>query len=245
MAKDLKRVAILFAMEQEAAPTIARLGLAQKGLLEPPLPALAFEGTRGSLAIDVVVNGKDARFAMANVGTVPAALTTHAACVALKPDLIISAGTAGGFKARGGAIGDVYVSTESVNHDRRISIPGFDAYGVYRTPAHDASALAKALGFKTGINSSGNSLECADVDMEQLVALGACTKEMEASGIAYAAGLHGVPFICLKAVTDIVDGDKPTAEEFVKNLHTAAKAIEEATIAVLDYLDGKQLTTPL
>lgn len=245
MEKELKRIAVLFAMEQEAAPTIARLGLVPKGLLEPPLPALAFEGTRGSLAIDVVVNGKDERFAMANVGTVPAALTTHAACVALKPDLLISAGTAGGFRALGAAIGDVYVATETVNHDRRISIPGFDAYGVYRTPAHDASALAKALGFKMGVNSSGNSLECADVDMAQLLALSACTKEMEAGGIAYAAGLHRVPFLALKAVTDIVDGDKPTAEEFVQNLGTAAKAIEDAIVAVLDYLDGKQLVEPL
>ncbi|KAG8457707.1 hypothetical protein KFE25_001493 [Diacronema lutheri] len=241
----LKRVALLFAMEQEAAPTIARLGLMPKGLLEPPLPALAFEGTRGSLTVDVVVNGKDARFAVANVGTVPAALTTHAACVALKPDLLISAGTAGGFKARGGAIGDVYVSTESVNHDRRISIPGFDRYGDYLTPTHDASALAAALGFKAGVVSSGNSLECASVDLEHLIRLGASAKEMEAGGVAYAAGLHGVPLICLKAVTDIVDGDKPTADEFVQNLHTAAKAIEDAAVAVLDYLDGKELTTPL
>jgi 5'-methylthioadenosine nucleosidase len=163
----------------------------------------------------------------------------------LKPDLLVSAGTSGGFKARGGAIGDVYVTTESVNHDRRISIPGFDKYGVYRTSTHDASTLAKALGFKSGITSTGNSLECAAVDLEQLTALGAHTKEMELSGIAYTARLHAVPVIGLKAVTDIVDGGKPTADEFFQNLHTAAKAIEDATVAVLDYLGGKKLTTPL
>lgn len=118
-SSSLKKVVILFAMEQEAAPTIARLGLKAVGAFAPPLACLAFEGEHEGLAVAVVVNGTDAVFKTANVGTVPAALTAHAACERLKPDLLISAGTAGGFKARGGCIGDVYVTTESVNHDRR------------------------------------------------------------------------------------------------------------------------------
>lgn len=42
---------------------------------------------------------------------------------AFRPDLLISAGTAGGFKAQGGAIGDVYISKAVMHHDRRIPIP--------------------------------------------------------------------------------------------------------------------------
>lgn len=42
---------------------------------------------------------------------------------AFKPDLLISAGTAGGFKAQGGTIGDVYISKAVMHHDRRIPIP--------------------------------------------------------------------------------------------------------------------------
>lgn len=67
-----------------------------------------------------------------------------------------------------------------------------------RTPLHDASALCAALAFKSGATSSGNSLECADVDLSQLTASGAATKEMELSGVAYAARLHGVPLLGLK-----------------------------------------------
>ena len=121
MAKSasLNKVVILFAMEQEAAPTIARLGLKPVGAFAPPLACLAFEGEHEGLAVAVVVNGTDAVFKTANVGTVAAALTAHAVCERLKPDLLISAGTAGGFKARGGCIGDVYVTSDSVNHDRR------------------------------------------------------------------------------------------------------------------------------
>lgn len=67
--------------------------------------------------------GKDAEHSVDNVGTVPAALSTYLACQQYKPDLIISVGTAGGFKAQGAAIGDVFVGTTTVNHDRRIPIP--------------------------------------------------------------------------------------------------------------------------
>lgn len=37
----------------------------------------------------------------------------------LKPDLVINAGTAGGFKKHDTAIGDVFISTRVRNHDRR------------------------------------------------------------------------------------------------------------------------------
>ena len=45
-----------------------------------------------------------------------------------KPDVVISAGTAGGFGARGAKIADIYLSTATVNHDRRIPIPVSDSY---------------------------------------------------------------------------------------------------------------------
>lgn len=38
--------------------------------------------------------------------------------------ICMHAGTAGGFKSKGAAIGDAFVSTQVANHDRRIPIPG-------------------------------------------------------------------------------------------------------------------------
>lgn len=46
-----------------------------------------------------------------------------------KPDLVINAGTAGGFKRAGAEIGDAFISTLCAHHDRRIPIPGFTEYG--------------------------------------------------------------------------------------------------------------------
>ena len=57
------------------------------------------------------------------MGTVPAAVTAYLAVHEFKPDLVISVGTAGGFKAKGAAIGDVFMATAFANHDRRIPIP--------------------------------------------------------------------------------------------------------------------------
>lgn len=51
-----------------------------------------------------------------------------------------------------------------------------------------------------------------------LEANNASVKEMEAAGIAHVATMFGVPLIAIKAITDIVDGDKPTQDEFMENL---------------------------
>lgn len=67
--------------------------------------------------------GKCKEHGVDNVGTVPAALSTFLACQRHKPDLIISVGTAGGFRTQGAQIGDVFAGTGTVNHDRRIPIP--------------------------------------------------------------------------------------------------------------------------
>lgn len=70
-----------------------------------------------------LASGRDKEHSVDNVGTVAAGLTTYLACQRFQPDLIISVGTAGGFKSQGAAIGDVFLGTITVNHDRRIPIP--------------------------------------------------------------------------------------------------------------------------
>lgn len=59
---------------------------------------------------------------------------------ALKPDLLINAGTAGGFESKGMGIGDVLVSSTIHNHDRRMLLPIFVDYGVHN---HAAVATSK------------------------------------------------------------------------------------------------------
>ena len=96
---------------------------------------------------------------------------------------------------------------------------------MWATDAHPAPALAAAVGLKSGIVTTGNSLDATDVDLAAMAANGAAVKEMEAAGAVWAAHLFGVPMLALKAVTDIVDGDKPAAEEFLANLAAATTAL--------------------
>ena len=67
----------------------------------------------------VAINGTDTAHGVPAVGTVPAALTTYAAIAELSPDLIINAGTAGGFAARGAKVGDIYLSSAVCARMRR------------------------------------------------------------------------------------------------------------------------------
>jgi hypothetical protein len=50
--------------------------------------------------VHAVWAGRCAQHCVDLVGTVPASLSAYLACQAFKPDLVISAGTAGGFKAQ-------------------------------------------------------------------------------------------------------------------------------------------------
>ena len=54
----------------------------------------------GQLSVNLVWNGKCAINGVDNVGTVAASLATYLAIQAINPDIVISAGTAGGFKSQ-------------------------------------------------------------------------------------------------------------------------------------------------
>lgn len=45
----------------------------------------------------------------------------------------------------------------------------------------------------------------------------------------------------MKSVTDIVDGGKPSHDEFLENLASAAKALQSTVPLVVSYLYGKTL----
>lgn len=59
--------------------------------------------------------------------------------------------------------------------------------------------------------------------------------------MAYVASLLAIPLISLKAVTDIVDGSKPTVEEFLENMSLAASALSRTVPLVLKYVSRKSV----
>lgn len=61
----------------------------------------------------------------------------------------------------------------------------------------------------------------------------------QGAAVAYVADLQNVPVIFIKAVTDIVDGEKPTAEEFMQNLAAVTAALNQSVTKVVDFINGK------
>ena len=147
-----KRIALLFAMQQEADPVISALNLSGvSGIGVSYLPLRFYQGSFGqTLELILSVNGRDSRYGVDSIGTEPAVLNAYVTFTHFKPDLCVNAGTAGGFKRQGAQIGDVYLSCDSFKfHDRRIPIPGWEEYGIGSYPSLNILGLANALGLKS------------------------------------------------------------------------------------------------
>lgn len=230
-------------MEAEATPFVEYLGLEQlEGFFPAHTPFLAFEGEHHNTKVTVITFGKDQVYGTGvdNAGTVPATLATFLAIEKLGDvDLVLNGGTCGGFRRKGGGIGDVFLTTGVAHHDRRIPIPGFDTYGVGKLETLSPAKMAETLGYKTGVCTTGNSLDYVERDVEIMKANDASIKDMEAASIAWVAKMHDVPYLGVKVITDIVDGGVPTHEEFMENLASAAASLQEALPKVLEYVCDK------
>lgn len=200
---------------------------------------LASGEVRGA-SVHLITNGRDARHGVDLIGTQAATLSTAQAIEHLGPDLVISAGTCGGFRSRGGAIGDVYLASGELRyHDRRVPLPGFHESSLGAYPCADLIGLARELGLKTGVVTTGDALDATDSCHKRME--GASVKEMEAAAVGWVCSLAGVPVTCLKAVTDLVDGGVPTEEEFVLNLRKAVERLAVAVERVVEHLAGNEL----
>jgi 5'-methylthioadenosine nucleosidase len=71
------------------------------------------------------------------------------------------------------------------------------------------------------------------------ISIDASVKDMEGAGVAWVAHLATVPLVCVKVVTDIVDGEHPTQDEFLQNLSAAAESLKHSLPRVISYVAGK------
>ena len=246
---------VVIAMADEAAPIVKELALIPDAAM--PAPFLAYAGKAGGTSVTVVCNGPCPKYKVDAVGTEAAALATYVGIQTYRPDLVINAGTCGGFAKRGAKIGDVYLVDEFKRHDRRIPIPAFVAYADGATEATTQTAiLADALreswdaacqsdneespgAVKQGVLTTGNSFTNTDRCLEVMESFGAHVKDMEGQAVAWTCSLSGTKLVGIKSVTDIVDRDPkdaPGEEEFLKNLSTAARALKRAIVIMLGVL---------
>ena len=243
-SRPIRTVAVIMAMRAEARPLLEHIRATERELPETvgPLPIQWHDARVGGLNVVVSVNGPDRRRGVDEIGTQPAALNAYVTMVHRRPDLVISAGTAGGWTRHDTHVGDVFVSRDRfVFHDRRITLPGFEQYALGSYPSVDASHLARALGLKEGIVTTGNSLDESLDDGRAIIASGATVKDMEAASIAWMAELLGVPMLAVKAITDLVDHPTATAEQFAVNFANASHRLRDTLIKVLEFCEDRTI----
>jgi 5'-methylthioadenosine nucleosidase len=230
-------VLIVIAMAAEAAPTITRLSLTQSTFPVPSLPYQLYKGTYENAEVTLCTLGQS-KFGTDNVGTLHAgvALSHLLAASATPYTTILNCGTCGGFIAQGCGIGSVVIPTSSGFHDRRIVIPGtpYEEYGLYKIANTSGAAVKSAVECIEGHCSTGDSLDHVPADHAIMTTHSTAAKDMEFASLSLIAELYSVPIVGVKVVTDLVDGDRPAHEEFMENLGTAAKALQDTIGKVID-----------
>ncbi|MSR44988.1 MAG: hypothetical protein EXS15_06515 [Phycisphaerales bacterium] len=227
--RDLADCLIHVAMQGEAQPMINALGLRHNGSLERAYPAQLWIGAAHAKSIALVTHGIDPTHQCDRLGTETAMLVAHLGIHRIKPRLLINAGTCGGFKSQGGAIGDVYLPTRFLFHDHRMPLPKFEGYAMGEITIADRPELRSAIGAKPGTCSTGSSLDATPDELAFFHRESVTCKDMEAASVANAARDSATQFIAVKVVTDIVEHREVVADEFLRNF---ARATAQLAMAV-------------
>ena len=172
------------------------------------------------------------------IGTNGAIISTFLALETIKADLIVNIGTCGAWKAHDSYIGDVYWVNQTSFHDRRIPLAQYEDFGQQKLRAFEIPDDLKDT-FKVASLSTGNSLDITKRDQEIISMNKAILKDMEGAAINEIASLNQTPLILVKAVTDLIDSEIETSEEFLKNLKYTISELNKKMQILINYLDQK------
>jgi 5'-methylthioadenosine nucleosidase len=231
-----RRVLLFVAMEAEAAPIARVLGLAPDRL--PIGSAGVRSGRASSVEISLLTPGICAETRVDRIGPVHAAATLARALERMQCDLVVNAGTAGGFESQGQRIADLIIARDTLFHDARVALDGYDAVARAHTrlsPDEKMLAhLAAALDARVGLVSTGASLDATAGELASFARHRALAKEMELAALSVVCREHGLPLVAVKGITDLVDHHEPTHAAFLRNLARTCHRIAEAVPALLE-----------
>ncbi|MBN3134270.1 5'-methylthioadenosine/S-adenosylhomocysteine nucleosidase [Pectobacterium punjabense] len=163
------------------------------------------------------INGVDVALLKSGIGKVSAALGTTLLLEHSKPDVVINTGSAGGL-APTLNVGDIVVSDEVRYHDADVTAFGYEPGQMAGCPAAfpaDAKLIALAqeaitdlqLNAVRGLVVSGDAfingaepLARIRTTFPQAIAV-----EMEATAIAHVCHQFAVPFVVVRAISDVAD----------------------------------------
>lgn len=211
------KIGIIGAMEQEVA------------ILKDALSNRQESQHAGCTFYTGQLNGVDVVLLQSGIGKVAAAVGTTILLTQFQPDAVINTGSAGGFDSSLN-LGDVVISSEVRHHDADVTAFGYEIGQMAGQPAAfqaDANLMAvaeQALQQREGTHAvrglicTGDAFVCKPEQQAfirqhfpTVIAV-----EMEASAIAQTCHQFNVPFVVVRAISDVADKESPMSfEEFL------------------------------
>ncbi|RKF15822.1 5'-methylthioadenosine/S-adenosylhomocysteine nucleosidase [Alginatibacterium sediminis] len=228
-------IAIIGAMEQEVA------------ILRDLLSGRQDYSFAGCEFYSGQLNGVDVVLTRSGIGKVAAAIATSTLIQRYQPQYVINTGSAGGFDSEL-KVGDVVISSEVRHHDADVTAFGYELGQLPSNPAAYIAdprllELAKqsievngAHKSKAGLICSGDSFICEPTriaklrqDFPSMLAV-----DMEAAAIAQVCHLASVPFVVIRALSDIAGTESPQSfDEFLETAAVHSSQQVQALIAKL------------
>lgn len=163
--------------------------------------------------------GQDAVVVRSGIGKVNAGMCTQILADRFQADAVINTGIAGSLKNEIN-IGDIVISTDTVQHDVDASGFGYPKGQIPRVDTFafkaDEKLCALALSCNEKVNSDIQAFQGRVVSGDQFISdkekkkwlaeeFGASCTEMEGGAIAQAAYLNGIPYLVIRAISDKAD----------------------------------------
>lgn len=179
------------------------------------------------------INGNDVVLVRSGIGKVQAGIMTALLIVEYHVDCVINSGSAGGI-GTGLNVGDVVLSTGAAYHDADATAFGYKPGQLPQQPQvfnadedllnKVASAAEKTgLTVKKGLIVSGDQFVAAKDKIAAIKKIypDALCCEMEGAAVAQAASQFKVPFLVIRAMSDV--GDEDAGQSFDEFIITAGK----------------------
>lgn len=199
------KIGIIGAMEQEVA------------LLRDKIDNRQTLTLGGSEIYTGQLNGVDVALLKSGIGKVAAAMGAALLLDHCKPDVVINTGSAGGL-ASTLKVGDIVVSDEARYHDADVTAFGYEYGQMAGCPAAFTAdptlvAIAETCIKELNLNAVRGLIVSGDAFINGSVALAkirsnfpqAVAVEMEATAIAHVCHNFGVPFVVVRAISDVAD----------------------------------------
>lgn len=230
------KIGIIGAMEQEVA------------ILKDSLTNCETLTKGGCTFYQGQLNGAEVVLLQSGIGKVAAAVGTTILLDQFAPDLVINTGSAGGFDPSLNH-GDVVISTEVRHHDADVTAFGYEIGQMAGQPAAFTAdekliqiaeqALNQIPGKHAvrGLICTGDTFVCT-AEKQAFIRShfpSVVAVEMEASAIAQTCHQFKVPFVVVRAISDVADKESPMSfEEF---LPLAAQSSSEMVVKMVALLN--------